>query len=127
MGKLLFQNFLKFQTAVYRKCNVETSPTHLYLLLYLFDLQMTPKSCKYVDQKTQDIFLANMKIHVHVSLWKFRRCGNTFGHASVASVRLKEVWRPSNSSITFCSFRMADISMSSPSEGECLSFTLSKS
>ena len=56
MGKYVFQNFLKFQTVVYRKCDVQTSQNHLCLLLYLFNLQTTPKSCKYVDQKTQDNF-----------------------------------------------------------------------
>ena len=53
--------------------------------------------------------------------------GHYFAHANVASVRLKDVCCPSKSSTPFRSLRMADISTSSPSEGECLTFTLSKS
>ena len=73
-------------------------------------------------------------LHVHIihffintprGIWYIS--GHYFAHASVASVRLKDVCCPSKSSTPFCSFRMADISTSSPSEGECLTFTLSKS
>ena len=54
-----------FKQLYYEKCNVETSPNKLCLLLYLFNFQMTPKSRIYVDQKRQDNFSCK-----HENTWK---------------------------------------------------------
>ena len=56
MGTWLLQNFIKFLTLVYTKCNVETSSNNTCLLLYLFNFQMTPKSLKYFDKERHDDF-----------------------------------------------------------------------
>ena len=55
---------------------------------------------------------------------------NIFGpcaHANVASVCLEEICCPSNLSLAFRSLRKAYISISAPSEGNCFTFTISRS